>query len=306
MRGLDAIEAEIHRLAARQHGLVARRQLLVLGLGEDAIDHRIASGRLIRLERGVYALGHVQLRREATWLAAVLAARGPAVVSHRTAAGLWGLRPPGGTFVEITVVGHGGVVRRGGRRIHRTVELPATDVTIERGVPATTVARTLLDLAAVVPPHHLRRAVERAEQAELFDLVDVQRVLAAHPRRAGRRALVALLADFQTHGDAHTRSDLEARLLQICLDAGLPRPQVNRHDGVRESDFRWPRERLVVEVDSWTFHGRTRQAFDHDRARDRALLRDGWRVARFTDRQIRADPTGVLAEIRALIAADGT
>ena len=305
MRGLDAIDAEIHELAARQHGLVARRQLLVAGLGENAIDHRLARGRLIRLERGVYALGHAQLRREAAWLAAVLAARPGAVVSHRSAAGLWGIRPPSIAFVEITVLGHGGVLRRGARRVHRTRALATDEVTAERGVPTTTVARTLLDLAAVVPPHHLRRAVERAEQAELFDLAEVDRVLAAHPRRAGRRALLALLADFQTHGDAHTRSDLEARLLQSCLDAGLPRPEVNRHDGVRESDLRWPGHRLVVEVDSWTFHGRTRRAFDRDRARDRALLREGWRVARLTDRQIRDDPAGVVAEIRALLATDG-
>ena len=74
-------------------------------------------------------------------------------------------------------------------------------------------------------------------------------------------------------------------MLQICLDHGLPRPQVNRYDGIRESDFRWPDRNLIVEVDSWTFHGRTRTAFDGDRARDRALLREGWRVARFTDRQ---------------------
>lgn len=89
--------------------------------------------------------------------------------------------------------------------------------------------------------------------------------------------------------------------LQLCLQAGLPRPQVNRYDGVRETDFRWPDHRLIVEVDSWTFHGRTRRAFDGDRARDRALLREGWRVARFTDRQILADPAAVAAELRALI-----
>jgi very-short-patch-repair endonuclease len=172
---------------------------------------------------------------------------------------------------------------------------------IERGVPTTTVARTLLDLAAVVPAHHLRRAVERAEQAGLFDLVAVRDVLDAHRGRPGRRGLVALLADFQAHGDARTRSDLEAMVLQLCLDHDLPRPEVNRYDGVRESDFRWPDHRLVVEVDSWTFHGRTRRAFDGDRARDRALLRDGWRVARFTDRQILGDPAGVAGEIAALL-----
>lgn len=127
-------------------------------------------------------------------------------------------------------------------------------------------------------------------------------MLDAHPGRPGRRSLVALLADFHDHGDAHTRSDLEAMLLQICLDHDLPRPQVNRYDGTRESDFRWPDHRLIVELDSWTFHGRTRRAFDGDRARDRALLRAGWRVARFTDRQIRGDAASVAAELAGLLA----
>jgi very-short-patch-repair endonuclease len=113
---------------------------------------------------------------------------------------------------------------------------------------------------------------------------------------------MALLADFRDCGDTATRSDLEAIMLQICLDYRLPRPQVNRYDGIRESDFRWPAHRLIVEVDSWTYHGRTRRAFDHDRARDRALLREGWRVARFTDRQILDDPASVARELAALLA----
>lgn len=298
MRGLDAI----HDLAARQHGVVARRQLRELGLGEDAIDHRLTSGRLVRLERGVYSLGHAELRTEGRLLAVVLAAGAGAVLSHRSAAGLWGLRPAGGAFVEVTAPGRSGVNRRRGRILHRSLALPSGERTVERGVPVTTVPRTLLDLAAVVPAHHLRRAVERAVQADLFDLGPVTAVLDAHPRRSGHRALSTLLADFREHGDTVTRSALEARLLQLILDAGLPRPQVNRFDGTRESDFRWPDHRLVVEVDSWTFHGRTRRAFDGDRARDRALLRDGWRVARFTDRQVLTAPATVVDDLRTLLA----
>jgi very-short-patch-repair endonuclease len=302
MRGSDAIEEAIHALARRQHGVVARRQLLRVGLGEDALDHRLVSGRLVRIEPGVYALGHRELRREGNVLAVVLGAGEHALLSHRSAAALWGIRPWSSRFVEITVRGHKGVAQREGRRVHRCVDLHDEEITVESGIPTTTVARTLLDLAAVVPAHHLRRAVERSEQAELFDLVDVRRVLDAHPGRPGRRALTVLLADFHDHGETRTRSDLEAIMLQLCLDYDLPRPQVNRYDGVRESDFRWPLHRLVVEVDSWTFHGRTRRAFDGDRARDRARLRDGWRVARFTDRQLLADPAGVARELAVLLA----
>lgn len=301
MRGLGAIESKIHALAARQHGVVARRQLLCLGLGEDAIDHRLRSGRLVRLQPGVYALGHIELRREGHMLGVVLRYGDKAAVSHRSAAAVWGIRPWSGAFVELTLPGRGGTRKRPGRLLHRSGDLPRHELTVERGIPTTTLSRTLLDLAAVVPPHHLRRAVERAEQAGLFDLRAVLRVLDGHPGRPGRGPLMALLADFRDHGDTVTRSDLEAMMLQICLDHGLPRPQVNRYDGIREADFRWPAHCLIVEVDSWTFHGRTRRAFDGDRARDRALLRDGWRVARFTDRQILTGQAGVARELAALL-----
>ena len=305
MSGSRAIDSDIARLAASQHGVISRRQLLEIGLGEDAIDHRLGSGRLVRLRPGVYALGHAQLRREGLVLAAVLSARRGAVLSHRSAARLWGLRPWSGRFVEITVPGHGGVRRRGDLLLHRSADLLEHETTRELAVPTTTVSRTLLDVAAVVPPHHLRRAVERADQAEIFDLQQVRRVIDDHPGRAGWRPLVLLLADLRRHGETLTRSDLEALVLQLCIDNDLPRPQVNRYDGVRESDFRWPAQRLVVEVDSWTFHG-GHEAFHRDRSRDRQLLRDGWRVARFTDRQILADPHAVAAEIDDLVRASGT
>jgi very-short-patch-repair endonuclease len=297
-----AIELEIQALGSRQHGVVARWQLLSLGLGRDAISHRLTNGRLVAIQRGVYALGHAELRREGHLLGVVLRHGKEAAVSHRSAAAVWGIRPWSGTFVELALPGRGGTRKRRGRIVHRSRDLPSRELTVERGIPTTTLARTLLDLAAVVPPHHLRRAVERSEQAELFDLTEVQRVLDAHPGRPGRRPLMTLLADYRDHGDTITRSDLEAMMLQICLDNDLPRPQVNRYDGVRESDFRWPDHRLIVEVDSWTFHGRTRRAFDSDRARDRALLREGWRVARFTDRQILTNPGTIGHELRALLA----
>jgi very-short-patch-repair endonuclease len=303
MDGFHAIECRIHALAARQHGLVTRQQLLHLELGEDAIDHRLMTGRLVKVQRGVYALGHKELRREGSVLAVVLGAGRRAVLSHRSAAALWGIRPWSGAFVEVTVPGRGGVTKRRGRLIHRSDDLAESERTIERDVPVTAIARTLLDLGAVVPTHHLRRAIECSEQAELFDLREVQRVLEAHPGRQGSHSLSALLADFRDHGESQTRSDLEALMLQICLDRGLPRPQVNRYDGTRESDFRWATHRLIVEVDSWTFHGRTRRAFDGDRARDRALLQEGWRVARFTDRQILADRAAIAGELAALLAA---
>jgi very-short-patch-repair endonuclease len=300
MGGPSAIDEAIRRLAAGQHGVVARRQLLRLGLGTKAIDYRVRTQRLVRVERGVYALGHAELRPEGRILAVVLSCGDSAVLSHRSAAGLWGMRPRSGAFVEVTASGRGGQKERSGVRLHRSADLPPHEVTTASGIPTTTPSRTLLDLAAVVPAHHLRRAVERADQLELFDLREVERVLDTHPSRPGRRALTTLLDDLRAHGATQTRSDLEAAMLQLCLDHRLPRPQVNRYDGTREVDFRWPDHRLVVEVDGWTYH-RTRAAFDSDRARDRELLRAGWRVARFTDRQIARDPNAVAHELTALL-----
>ncbi|HMJ36154.1 MAG TPA: type IV toxin-antitoxin system AbiEi family antitoxin domain-containing protein [Baekduia sp.] len=303
MGGQSAIDEAIRRLAARQHGLVARRQLLRLGLGGKAIDYRIRMKRLIGVERGVYALGHAELRPEGRVLAVVLSCGDDAVLSHRSAAALWGMRPRSGAFVEVTVAGDGGQKERAGVRVHRSVDLPPNEIATESAIPTTTPPRTLLDLAAVVPAHHLRRAVERADELELFDLSEIERVLEAHPRRPGRRALTALLDDLRTYGTTPTRSDLEAAMLQLCLDRRLPRPQVNRHDGTREVDFRWPSHRLIVEVDGWAYH-RTRAAFDDDRARDRALLRAGWRVARFSDRQVARDPDAVAADLASLLASE--
>ncbi|HEU4975900.1 MAG TPA: type IV toxin-antitoxin system AbiEi family antitoxin domain-containing protein [Baekduia sp.] len=299
MEPLNHSHDGIRRLAEAQHGVVTRQQLLALGLGAEAIKIRRRTGRLVPMYRGVYALGHRALRPQAWWLAAVFACGPGAVLSHRSAARLWGLRPWSGR-VEVTAARDRDPAP-GGVAVHRSRAMAAWEVTREDGIPVTTVARTLLDLAGVVPVHHLRRAVQRANELELFHLLDVDRVLEAHPRRPGRRALIALLADARRHGLERTRSDPEAAMLQLCLDHDLPRPQVNRFAGGREMDFRWPEQRLVVEVDGWTWH-RTREAFAADRARDRQLLREGFRVARFPAMEVLDAPAMVAAELRALLA----
>jgi very-short-patch-repair endonuclease len=185
-------------------------------------------------------------------------------------------------------------------RVFRYPTLRDDEVVGLDGVPTTTVARTLLDLAAVVPAHHLRRAVERAEQLELFDLTAVTRTLDAHPRQAGRRRLLDLIADLHDHGTARTRSDVEAAFLQLCLDHDLPRPQVNRINNGAERDFRFPAHNLIVEVDGYAFH-RGRRAFTNDRARDREALRRGHRTLRFTATEVASTPAAVARELRALL-----
>jgi very-short-patch-repair endonuclease len=280
------------------HGVASRRQLLAAGQASTAIQARIAAGRYVRLYEGVYAIGHADLTVAGRRRAIVLACGEGAVLSHRSAAGAWGLRPDGAARWEVTVRKASRIRPAAPVRVFRHPSLCDDEITALGGLPITTVARTLLDISALVPAHHLRRAVEEADRLTLFDLAAVRATLAAHPRQPGRQRLVTLLGDLERHGLEQTRSDVEAAFLQLCLDHDLPRPRVNRASDGREHDFTWPG--LVVEIDGFAYH-RTRRAFREDRVRDRALLRVGLRVARFTASEVTSAPAAVAEELGALL-----
>jgi very-short-patch-repair endonuclease len=282
------------------HGVAARFELLAAGEKSAAIQARIEAGRYLRLYEAVYAIGHAELTVYGKRRAIVLVCGQAAVLSHRSAAGAWGLRPDGGSKWDVTVRRASAVRPAAPVRVFRYPTLADGEITDLDGVPTTTVARTLLDLAAIVGAHHLRRAVERAEQLELFDLTAVTRTLEAHPRQPGRRALLTLIGDLRDHGVPRTRSDVEAAFLQLCLDHGLPRPQVNRIENGAERDFRFPDHNLIVEIDGYAYH-RGRRAFANDRARDREALRRGHRTARFTAVEIASTPAAVAHELRVIL-----
>jgi very-short-patch-repair endonuclease len=290
----------VRELAEAQHGVVARRQLLEVGMSAERITSWIRRGRLVRVRRGAYAVGHSVSTQHGRWMAAVLACGAGALLSHRSAAALWGLRPPGGPFIDATTDVSGARTWRDGITLHRSTIVAPRFATVHEGIPVTTVAWTLLDLAAVVRAPQLRRAVEVAEHLELFDLTQIDAALAADPGRPGSRKLLALLDDLKEHGVTRTRSEVEAVLLQLCIDHHFPRPEINRYDNGREVDFRWPRHGLIVEVDGWQFH-RSRRAFVTDRARDRAALAAGWRVARFPATEIINNSARVAVEIHVLL-----
>jgi hypothetical protein len=280
------------------HGVVSRQELLADGLGRGAIAHRLTNGRLFTKYDGVYAIGRPDLSVLGERRAIVLACGEGAVLSHRSAAEAWGLRAGGGSTWEVIVPSD----RRPDAPIRTyRYRLCPDEITDVDGIPTTTVARTLLDLASIVPAHQLRRAAEQADQLGHFDLTEIQDLLEAYPRRPGRRQLLTLVADLKDHGVTRTRSDIEAAFLQLCLDHNIPRPEVNRYDNGRERDFTWRAQRLVVEVDGWTYH-HTRAAFANDRRRDRAALADGYRVARFTATEILSAPAAVATELRTLLA----
>jgi very-short-patch-repair endonuclease len=282
------------------HGVSSRRELLSAGVGRRAIAHRLTAGRYIQLYEGVYAIGHADLTVTGRRRAIVLACGPTAVLSHRSAAGAWGLRPDGGVKWDVTVRKSSKIQPGAPVRVYRHPTLRDEEVTTVDGIPTTTVARTLLDLAAAIPPHQLRRAVEEAEHRHLFDLTAIHRTLEAHPRRPGRRRLLGLVDELSHQDGRRTRSDVEALFLLLCADHGIPRPQLNITTNGTERDFTFPGHDLVVEVDGYAFH-RTKRAFQRDRARDRQALRDGLRVARFTAHEVATDPALVAAELRALL-----
>jgi hypothetical protein len=251
-----------------------------------------------------YAVGHPRVPVEGRWLAAVLACGPSVALSHRAAAALRGLLPTARARTDVTVR----AAKRGSRpgiEVHAGGTLRPADVTRVDGVPCTTVARTLLDLSEVVDDHTLARACERAESLRSFDMLALDDVLVHAGGRRGAPRLRAVIA--RLGGDPRiTRSELEERFLALCGAAGVPAPRVNAWidlpGGAIEVDFAWPAQQLVVETDGHEAHG-TRLAFERDRERDRRLVLAGWRVVRFTWRQVAAAPKEVASTLRALLSA---
>jgi hypothetical protein len=289
-------------LARRQHGVVARAQLREVGLGEKAIELRLARGRLHSLYRGVYAVGHLVLADHGWWMAAVLAGGAGAVLSHRSAAALWGIRASHGGASEVTIDRQ--LRPRPRLRFHRSY-LPPDEVAIHDGIPVTTYPRTLLDLAGVLSRGQLDRAINEAEIRRLWDPLSLADLLARHPRRPGAAALRAVIDE----GRARTRSELEDRFIDFLGVANLPRPTTNLplRLGGRwiEADCVWRKQRLIVELDGHASH-HTRAAFEDDRARDRALTIAGWRVIRITWRQLRGEPAALARDLRRALALEST
>jgi very-short-patch-repair endonuclease len=295
--GRDAALAE---LAERQHGVVATYQLEPLGLGRSAVSGRAASGRLHRVHRGVYAVGYRRLTQRGRWMAAVLACGPEAVLSHRDAAALLGLRPDTRRKVDISVPS--AARSRAGIDVHVSGTLCELDVTACEGIPCTTVARTLLDLGDVVDRRGVERAVEQAEILRLFDLGEVEEVIGRAGPRRGAGVLRAVIDDWV--GQGLTASELEERFLNLCRRARLPQPAVNAWLPLAgeevKADFVWRTERLVVETDGRASHG-TRQAFESDRLRDQRLAVAGYRIVRFTWRQVAEEPDTVAATVGELL-----
>jgi very-short-patch-repair endonuclease len=287
---------QVARLAARQHAVVSRRQLLAIGFGKDEIWHRVRVGRLHPIHAGVYAVGHPLLLPYSRHMAAVLACGAGAVTSHRASAALLGLRSAPAGDIEVTVLRSGG--RRGcpGITVHVTRSLDSFEVGVCKGIPCTSPTRTLVDLAGVLNRRHLRRALERSIELRLFDRVLMDAVLDRACGRRGIGVLRELLAGLP-YDPAPVGSELERRFLELVREDGLSMPVVNAHLGSHQVDFHWPRRRLIVETDGRATHDTVHQ-FEQDRRRDLELSLAGLAVIRVGWRQVVHEPGRIVALLR--------
>lgn len=220
----DRLIAEV---AARQHGVVALWQLTELGFDERMARRRVALGNFHRIYQGVYAVGHPLLTPHGHRMAAVIACGPDAVLSHRSAAALWGLREDSRSRIDVTAPGRRGRIPAG-IDAHRHDFLRPADRTAVDGIPCTSVSRTLLDLAAVVSYRALRHAVTQAEVEDRFDLSEMNELLS---RSRGRRGVARLRSAIALHDPREqlTRRELEAKFLELCRNSGLSLPEVNSH-----------------------------------------------------------------------------
>jgi very-short-patch-repair endonuclease len=279
--------------------VVSIAQLHAAGLGRGAIHARVLAGRLVRVYRGVYAVGHAQLAPLGWRWAAVLACGGPdrAALSHRSAAAVWDLLPSPAQFDVSTLANARSTAKI---KVHRSATLRPDDIVLRDGLPLTTVARTLVDLATVLPAHRLERAVHRAEHLRLLDTHALDRQLA---RASGRRttALKGAVERLQVKDPDLTRSELEERFLTLIVNEQFPRPEVNARVGPYEVDFLWRDHNVIVETDGQATH-LTPTAFEEDRRRDAALSVLGFTTLRFTYRQVVDAPSTVVRAMGAVLA----
>jgi len=284
--------------------MVTRDQLVALGLSDQAIAKRVDRGRLHRIHQTVYSLTPGVMTERGKFMAAVLACGPDAVLSHRSAAYLWGIVDGWEVPIDVTAPN-----RRGrspdGVAAHRDGSLQPIDKTRRYGIPTTSLARTLLDYAGVEPEWKVRKAVSEAEVLRILDPGAMRSVLRRGRRRRGV-ARLRLIIDTLHPQTERTRSELERRFLALCERGGVPEPEVNvwldaPGGDPLQADFLWRAARLIIEADSRRFHD-TASAFERDPRRAQRLELAGWRVSRCTWSQVEREPQRLAVTIRGLLA----
>lgn len=296
MREKPRTHLALAELAGRQHGVVSATQLRELECSPSAIGRAVATGRLHRVHHGTYAVGHAALSQHGQCLAAVLACGSGALLSHRSAAWLWGLTTRWPLPVEVTASSPRQT--RPEIRVHSAEALRDEDRSTTEGVPVTAIPRTLLDFAAV-DPYFLDRALERAERLGLLDIGTVDALMS---RSRGFRGVARLREALDVYRIAgFTRSGLERRFLGLIRDAGLPRPSTNCFVAGYELDAYWSTERFAVELDTYDYHGGP-TAFEADRLRQEELKLVGIEMIRITGARLDREPNAVATRISRLLS----
>jgi hypothetical protein len=303
--GSDA-RARLADLATVQGGVVSLSQLGDEGVSRQLAAERAAAAQLHRVHRGVYAMGHRSVSRQTLLRAALLACGEGAVISHVTAAALWGMFDQWPHLIDVTVPVEAGRKIAGIRP--RRCRYPAEDeITAHQGVVCTTPARVLVDLAGIWGSGSLRKVVERTAVLKRLDLVAVDFAIENAKRRRGLRALQATLAPWRTGKDEppDLRSDFEALAFPRLLEMGLPLPECNPKlrfdDEVLMVDFLWREQLFILETDGAATH-ETPVAFQRDRRRDQLLVAGGYRVMHATWDQVRDELDGVVTRIATALA----
>ena len=281
------VAARAWRVTKRQHGVIARVQLLDFGISPDAIRHRIDKGRLHRVAWGVYAVGRPTLTQHGRWMAAVLCCGAGAVLSHHSAAALWRIPVPATSAIHVSVPG--ALRRRPGLVVHKRKVLKVGTTTTHLNIPVTTPARTLIDMATSLDPNGMERAIDEADSLDLVTPDQLRREL-NETRQPGVRRLRRIL-DRRTF--VLTDSRLERLFLPLARAAGLSKPQTRCYVNGFKVDFYWPELGLVVETDSLRYH-RTPAEQARDRLRDQAHIAAGLTPIRFSHGQVAFEPSHVL------------
>jgi hypothetical protein len=283
-------------VAGRQYGVVSVRQLRALGYSHASVERAAVAGSLHRLHHGVYSVGHTVLSLHAHCLAGVLACDSEALLSHYSAAWLWGLLPTQPIPVHVTTS-----VRRKPRlplRVHHSQTLTDADRAFEDRIPVTSVPRTALDLAPWIRPESLDRLLQRAEELKLFDLPEFDSVLARNRGHHGASRLRRAIAIYAP--PPFTRSGLERRFLELLAKGGIATPTTNYNVAGFELDVYWPDLRFAVELDVFETHG-SHRSFEDDRLRDEDLKLAGAELTRVTGHRLDREPERVLERVARLL-----
>jgi very-short-patch-repair endonuclease len=287
-------------LATAQRGVAHRSQLRALEFSSGSIAHRVHVGRLHRYLPAVFAVGHRALPVGGPEVAALLHAGDHAVLSHRTAAALWGFGQRPAQRLEVTVIGRH--LRELPRlRAYRVSALDLRDVRMLRRLPVTAPARTMIDFAAEASVDELIAALAEARVRRLVTDAELEAAMRRAPLRTGVAKLRSVLADEVGLGRQRTRNDAERRLLALIAQAGLPPPIANARVLGMEVDLLWPTERVVVEFDGWAAHGHP-TAFERDHRRGQLLSAAGYKVFRVTWRQLVEEPVAVAVRLAQTLA----